>query len=127
MAITNNGTKNNLPANQLPSDYTKPAVTAITGALYPRELTLEVLKATVENADPKVTMANIIADAAIGITKQVTDILAADFVATRTVTAHAVFYDLKTNYSDLDTTGDYQTTTAPKYICKVKLFIKTAA
>ena len=126
MAIDNKGTKNNLPTYQIPDGYVKPVVTAVTGVEYPRELTLEVLKATVENADPAVTMANILDDAAIGINKQIDDLLAADFIATNTVDAYSILWDLTTNYGDLDSLGDYLTATAAKYICKVKLFIKTS-
>ena len=125
MAITNNGTRNNLPQNQIPIGYTRPTVVAVTGVEYPRDLVLDVLKATVENADPAITMANILNDAAIGITKQVDDILAADFIATNTVDAYSVLHSMETNYGDLDSTGDYLINAAAKYVCKVRLFIKT--
>ncbi len=126
MAINNNGTKNNLPTNQIPVGYTKPTITPVTGVEYPRELELDVLKATVENVDPVVTMANILNDAAIGINKQIDDILAGDFIATNTVDAYAILYAMETNFGNLDSTGDYLTTAAPKYVCKVRLYIKTS-
>lgn len=125
MAIDNKGTENNLPVRQLPVGYVKPVVVRVTGVEYPRELVLDVLKATVENVSPAVTMANILANGVVGIDKQIDDILAADFIATQTVDAYAVLYEMTTNYGDLDSTGDYLTTAAASYICKVRLFIKT--
>lgn len=125
MAIIFNGTQNLLPAVQVPAAYTRPNVTTFDDHEYFRELTLDVLKATVENAAPAVTMANILNDAAIGIDKQLSDILAADFLGTATVEAYAKFSVLRTNYSDIDAGGDYLKVAAPKYICAIQLFAKT--
>lgn len=125
MAITHLGAENNLPATQLPASYVKPVIATFTDHQYVSDLTLEVLKATVQNADPAVTMANILDNATIGIDKQIEDILAADYLASATVTSYAVLSVLRTNYSDMSKTGDFLTTTAAKYICTVKLYVKS--
>lgn len=126
MAIENKGTENNLPTRQLPVGYVKPTIVRVVGTEYPRELVLDVDKATVENAIAAVTMANILDDAAIGINKQIADIVAGDFLATNTVDTSAILYAMETNYGNLDSTGDYLKTVSAKYVCKVRLFIKTS-
>jgi len=125
MAITNNGVVNSLPADLLPSGYTRPTVTTFTDWEYKRELTLSVAKATVENATKATTMANIIGNASIGITKQIDDILAADFDATDTVTAYVDWYKLETNIP-VNTSNDLLNDTAVSYVCSVRLYVKVA-
>lgn len=126
MAITNNGTKNSLSENTLPAGYSLPVVTTFADEEYVRELDLTVLKSAVENADPAVTMANIISDAAVGITKQVDDILAGDYLATATVTAFADIVALSNNYASIKGDGDFLTNTANHYKVKVMMYVKTA-
>lgn len=126
MAITNNGTVNSLTANEIPLNYTRPTVTTFTDFDYVSDLTLTVLKATVENATAATTMTNIIAEAAIGITKQITDILAADYLASATVTAYADLTGLTNNFAAINGLAPYLTNTAPSYICTVKLYVKAA-
>jgi len=125
MAITNNGTKNSLTANELPSGYTKPVVSTFTDYEYSRSLTISVLKATVENATASTTMTNIINNATIGITKQITDILAADYLATATVTAYADLVGLSHNLAAINGSALYLTNTPLSYICTVNLYVKT--
>jgi hypothetical protein len=125
MAITNNGTTVNLPLNQVPSDYTYPTVTTFTDHEYSRTLTLNVLKSTVENADEATTLGAIITNASIGITKQVDDILAADYLATATVTAYADWVGLAHNIAPNDS-SDFLNNTAVSYVCTVNLYVKTA-
>ena len=126
MAITNNGTKNSLGATQIPTGYTKPTVTEFSDEEYSRTVTLSVLKATVENVSPAVTMANIIANATVGINKQVTDLLAADFLATATVTAFAELIGLSTNFATVSGDADFLKNVVASYVCIVKIHIKTA-
>lgn len=126
MAITNNGTKNSLVADHLPSGYTRPTVTTFTDYEYVRDLTLSVLKATVENATPATTMANIIANGTVGITKQIDDILAADFLSSATVTAYADWIKISHNLATISGTGDYLDNIAMSYVCTVKLYVKAA-
>ena len=127
MAITNNGTKNSLPAAKLPTGYTVPTVTTFTDWEYSRILSLSVLKATVENATPATTMTNIFDDAAIGLDKQIVDIVAADFLATATVTTYAELTDLTTNIVDVSSgDGTWMDDTAVSYVARVILYIKAA-
>ena len=123
MAITNNGTKVSLKAELLPSGYTLPTVTTISDFQYQRTLELNVLKATVESATPATTLTNIIGNATIGITKQITDILALDYLGTATVTAYAELYDVDSNIQ-ASTSSDFYNNTAVSYVCKVRLFVK---
>ncbi len=124
MAIVNNGTKNSLSSNELPSGYTRPTVTEISDFQYSRTIHLNVLKSTVETATGSSTMDAIINDATIGITKQITDILAADYLATATVTAYADLVGLTHNLSSINGSGDYLKNTAISYVCTVNLFVK---
>jgi len=123
MAIVNNGTKVNL--GSLPTGYTAPVITTFTDHEYERVLTLTVLKATVENADPAVTLANIIANATVGIDKQITDIIAGEFLSTPSVTAYSEMRLLSNNYANLSKSGAYLTTEPAKYIVIVKVYIKS--
>jgi len=125
MAVTNKGTKVSIPDAQIPSDYVKPTVVEVVSPMYPRTVILSVLKATVENADPATTLAAILADGTIGITKQITDIVTAEFIGTKTVDVHADLLSIKTNISTNDPTGDYLKATAPSYLCTVKYYVKT--
>jgi len=126
MAIVNNGTKNSLGANEIPLNYTRPTVTEIADYDYVSDLSLSVLKATVENATAATTMANIITNGTIGITKQVDDILAADYLASATVTAYADLTGLTNNFASVNGLAVYLTNVAPSYICTVKLYVKAA-
>lgn len=126
MAITNNGTQNRLNTSRLPSGYTAPTVTTFSDWEYKSTLSLTVLKATVENATASTTMTNIISNATVGITKQIDDILAADYIASQTVTAYADMETLGTNFDDKGSTDDYLKATASSYTCNVKLYVKTA-
>ena len=126
MAITLNGVENNLTSNELPTGYTVPTVATFSDWEYKSTLNLTVLKATVENATASITMDNIFDDGTIGLTKQVTDILAADYLATATVTAYAELVRLSNNYASINGAGTYLTSTANSYECKVLLYVKTA-
>lgn len=125
MAITNNGAVNNLPESQIPSGYSRPEVTTFTDSQYTRVLSLSVLKATVENATRSITMTNIREDATVGINKQIVDIIAADFVASETVTTYARWTELDNNFTDISGTSTVMTDTAASYVCTVILYIKS--
>lgn len=126
MAITNNGTVNSLDSSLLPSGYTRPTVTTFTDHMYQYDVTLEVDKVTADNATKSTTMTNIIDVASVGITAQVDAIIAADFIATRTVTSYTDFWDLSSNVS-VNTTSDFLNADLVTYTCKVRIYIKTAA
>lgn len=123
MAIVNNGTKVSLADSKLPTGYTLPTVTEITDFHYEYNLTLTVLKSTVENATDATTLTNIIGDATIGLTKQITDILALDFLGTATVTAYAELTDISHNITPNNTT-DFYDNTVVSYVCTVVLRVK---
>jgi hypothetical protein len=124
MAITVNGTKNSLPDVMIPTGYVKPVVTPITGAEYTRTLSLSIPKATVHNVSGAVTMANIIANATVGINKQIADILAADYLATANVTANGELVDLTSNLAHLLGDSAAFTDAATVYIATVILSVK---
>jgi len=126
MAITNNGTQNLLADTEVPTAYTRPTVTTFSDEEYESILTLTVLKATVQNAAAATTMTNIFDNASIGINKQITDILAADFLASATITAFGNLTALTNNFADVNRDGDYLTTAAASYICTVTLLVKTS-
>ena len=125
MAITNNGTEVTLPSSILPTGYTKPSTTTFTDWEYKRELTLNVTKATVENATRATTLTNIVDNVTVGIDAQIDAILAADFDATDTVTAYTEFYKIESNIP-VNATGDFYTNTAVSYVCYCRLYVKVA-
>lgn len=125
MAITNNGTKVSLSTNFLPSGYTAPSTTTFTDYEYVRNITLSVTKATVENATKATTLTNIVDDVTVGIDKQITDILAADYLATATVTAFTELYKIGSNI-EAGTGSDFYNNTAVSYTCYVRLYVKAA-
>jgi len=108
MAIVNNGTVNSLDATLLPSGYTRPTVTEISDYDYIKEVDLSVLKGTVENSTKSTTMTNIISNGTVGISKQVDDILAADYLASATVTAYTDWWKVSDN----------------TYVCSVRIYVK---
>jgi hypothetical protein len=124
MAITNNGTKVTVPADKLPSGYTLPTVTTFTDYEYYRTATLTVDRATVYSATKTTTMANILADASIGVTKQVTDLVTADFIGSQTVTIYTDLYDIDTNLN-VSQTGDFYSNVVDKFVCHVRIYVKS--
>jgi hypothetical protein len=124
MAITNNGTLNNAPEAKLPTGYSRPSVTTFTDWLWKADMTLTVAKGTVENANPVTTMTNIITNGTVGVTKQVDDILAADFLGTATVTAYAEILDISTNYRDETGSEVWLDNIAADYEVTVRVYVK---
>lgn len=124
MAIVNNGTINALKGIQIPAGYVRPTVTPVVGPHYKRSLTILVPKATVEVAARNTTMTAIIENAAVGITKQVSDILAADYLATATVTSHTKLLSITTNLEGTKGTDELFSDTVINYICEVIIYVK---
>lgn len=125
MPITNLGTSNELPSSRKPTGYISPVVAEFSDFEYRRKIILTVPKATVENASASTTMTNIIANATVGLNKQIQDIMAADYLSTANVTSYAELIDIRLNVdrtSDLDTT--YLTNIATAYVCSVILYVK---
>lgn len=125
MAHTNNGTKVSAPDEQIPSTYTKPTITTFTDHEHVRRVTFSVAKATVEHATANTTMANIIGNASIGVTKQVTDFLAAEYISSLTLTAYADIVAITDN-SLPQSTGNFFKNAAAAYLVTVDIYIKTA-
>lgn len=126
MALTNAGTLVQLPSSRIPSGYTLPTVSSFSDWEYESsERTLSVLKSTVENSNKATTLANILANATIGINKQVTDLVNAEFDVTNTVTCYAVLTGIDSNQAASGST-DFYNDTAMSYSCKVKFYVKSA-
>jgi hypothetical protein len=125
MAITNNGTTVSASRDRLPSGYTLPTVTTFTDFEYKREATLYVDRATVFSATKTTTMTNILGDATIGVTKQVTDLVTADFDATKTITIYAELYEIDGNLG-VSQTGDFYSNVVDKFVCSVRIYVKGA-
>lgn len=124
MAITNRGTRNLLSSNQLPEGYEKPEVAKFEDHQYVRTISLVIPKADVEDADPAVTLANIINDATVGINKQVADLIAADYLASATVTTYADLVSLSNNHQSMLSNSAAFTNEAVNYIAVVNLYVK---
>lgn len=125
MAITNNGTHVTIPADLLPSGYTKPSTTTFTDWNYKDELVLNVAKATVENSTRATTLTNIVDNVTVGIDAQIDAILANDFVSSNTVTAYTEFYKIESNIP-VNATGSFYTDDAVNYVCYCRLYVKVA-
>lgn len=124
MAITNNGAKNSQRANQIPTGYTRPSITEFTDWQYVRRFNLEIDKITVDDAVEATTLDNIYDDAAIGINKQITDIVAAAYVATETVTTWVDVLSITTNQENNINT-DFYNADATDYVATVILYVKS--
>jgi hypothetical protein len=125
MAIVNNGTVNSLDSSLLPSGYTRPTVTEISDYHYMYEVDLSVLKSTVSNSTKSTTMTNIITNGTVGITQQVDDILAADFLASATITAYTDWWKVSDN-TETNTSSNFFDDTATSYVCSVRIYVKAA-
>lgn|SRR3989338_2419682 len=124
MALDYKGTVVLLGANLIPSGYTVPSVETFTDAEYNSELILSVLKSTVEDANPAVTLVNIINDGTIGIEKQVSDILEGDMdVTSNTVEAYVELISI-TNNVQANLNGDFYGNVPVSYSCKVRVRAK---
>lgn len=124
MAIVNNGAKNSQPANQIPTGYTRPVITEFQDFQYVRRFNLEIDKITVDNATPSTTLTNIYDDAAVGINKQITDIIAAAYIATQTVTTWVDVLTITTNQEN-NTSTDFYNADATDYVATVILYVKS--
>jgi len=121
MALTNNGTRVDLGAGQLPSGYTKPNITTFADheAKYSQR-SFTVVKATVDEASGITTFDAILTD----LNAQITTLLTADLnVAALTVDAFAVMTSLRTNTK---VSEEFYTNVAVNYLIVVDIFWKTA-
>lgn len=125
MAVVNNGVKVSIPSILIPSGFVAPVVTEFEDFEYDRELTLSVLKSTVENASKATTLLNVINNGTIGISKQVEDIITSDYINTNTVTFYTDFLSIS-NSQQVSVTTDFYGNVALSYVVKVKVYVKTA-
>lgn len=126
MALVDNGVKVSVPSILIPTGSSTQVVTEFTDFEYTTDLTLSVLKATVENVSKPTTFDNIIDDVAIGIKKQVSDIMGADYDdAAKTVTFYTEYLTINNN-TGVSVDTDFYNNVAESYVCKVKVFIKTS-
>ena len=125
MALTNSGTLVQLPTSRVPSDFTAVAVSSFTDYEYQSTTrTLSVLKSTVQDADPATTLLAIIANATIGINKQVFDLVTAEFDTYNTVTCYAILTGIDSNVA-ASASNDFYTDTAMSYSCTVNFYVKS--
>jgi len=124
MAIINNGVKNDLADNQIPNGYTRPTITEFENPDYVRAVTINVLKDTVDDANPVTTMEQIINDATIGLNFQAEGIVTNDFVNTNNVEMYTVWSQLTNNIVDLTGKGNFLTDNPVNYVCTIVIYIK---
>lgn len=124
MAVVDKGIIVEIPEALVPDGFVPPAYVEVSDYEYKREYQLNVLKSAVENAATEVTFDNIITEAAIGILKQIFDIITTDFIGTNTVDYHTVWKEISSN-SQRSKANDFYTDTPFSYICKVEVYIKT--
>jgi hypothetical protein len=124
-AHINQGTRNLAPAEQIPTSYVRPTVAVMPDSevQYTRRLTLSVAKATVETATPATTVAAIIANGTIGVTKQVLDLVAADYLAVKQVTFYTDVVSIKDG-NDVPDSGNMYKNAAAAYTVIVDVKIK---
>lgn len=126
MATDNKGTKNLLSSNEKPDGYSDPVVVDFADHEWVSTRTLSVLKATVENATATTTMANIISNGTIGITKQVTDIMTAMGADAVTTSVYTDWIGLTHNLAGINGNAPYLQATAMSYTCTVKIYSKNS-
>lgn len=120
MAIVNNGTLNGLPAEKLPSGYTLPTVTTISDFMYRYDHEVSIVTANVlTNVSPATNMATMVT----ATNTAVTAILAADFLATATVTAYSVITGLEFNLGN-PSPKNFSNAITPSYLVSVTTYVK---
>ncbi|MCK5613614.1 hypothetical protein KAR91_67720, partial [Candidatus Pacearchaeota archaeon] len=87
MALAAQATKISLDSTKKPSGFTDPGGTNLSSSAPTySDLSLSILKSTVEDATKATTFDNIRTDGTIGIEKQVADLLTNDMDITQTIT-----------------------------------------
>ena len=126
MPITNLGAQNNLSDLQLPTSYSKPSIATFSDFEYIRTVVLNIPKATVETPTAQATMLAIFNNATVGINKQIVDLIAAEFLATPTVTTFGSLVSLTTNIEVGNFANqNYLTNTTVAYLATVQIFVKS--
>lgn len=122
MAVVYTGTQNLIPDSQIPTGYTRPVVATNTKE-YTFNLSLLVLKVTVDVSTASDTMTAIFENATIGLDKQILDLITADFDNTQTVVGFGQCTQLTTNLRGITGTDDWLTDAVVNYIATVEVFV----
>lgn len=128
MSIVSKGTKITLtPSNKIPDGFTPPSVEAFKDYRYSAvRRTLQVPKSDVEDSDPVTTLTNIIQDNTVGIEKQITDMLTADWGGSNpnTIDFWVHLMGLTLNVIPPDKTSDFLNNSAVVYECDTITYIR---
>lgn len=122
MALVANATKISLDSTKTPAGFVDPGGSNLASSqpTY-QNLSLSVLKSTVENATKATTFNQIRTDAVVGIEKQIADRLAADDLGTvATATYNIDWKDVRNNEIF---TEDFYNDTAVSYVCTVDVYV----
>lgn len=100
MALSAQSTKLSMHSTKRPTGYTDPGGSNLSSSQPTYEnLELSVTKSVVENASKATTFDNIRTDAAVGIEKQIADLLTNDMDITQTITYNIDWKDIKNNFT----------------------------
>lgn len=100
MALSAQSTKLSMHSTKRPTGYTDPGGSNLSSSQPTYEnLELSVTKSVVENASKATTFDNIRTDAAVGIEKQIADLLTNDMDITQTITYNIDWKDIRNNFT----------------------------
>ena len=133
MAIVNEGTRVSIrPSNKIPTGFNPPAYNAFSDyQKISKRTTFEIPKTTVGNADPLVTLLNIIQDAAVGLEKQVEDEIAFEYDTANNTNDISFWVDMLTLDTDQDPLrpddSDFLNNAAVHYLVEAVYYVKAVA
>ena len=121
MALSAQATKLSMDPSKRPSGYADPGGSNLSSSqpTY-QNLALSVLKATVENATKATTFLNIRTEGAIGIEKQVANLLTNNEDVTNTVTYNIDWKDVRNNQIIPE---EFYSDVANSFICIVDVYL----
>lgn len=124
MALSAQSTKLSMHSTKRPTGYTDPGGSNLSTSQPTYEnLELSVTKSVVENASKATTFDNIRTDAAVGIEKQIADLLTNDMDITQTITYNIDWKDVKTNFTFAE---DFYGNAVAVYKCIVDVYINVS-
>ncbi len=124
MALVVNATKISLDSTKKPSGYTDPAGSNLSGSQPTYEnKSLSITKSVVENASKSTTFDNIRNDVAVGIEKQIADLLTNDMDITQTIAYNIDWKDIRNN---LIFPEDFYGNAVAVYVCTVDVYINVS-
>ena len=124
MALAAQSTKISVDSTKKPDGFTDPGGSNLSSS-QPKyaNLSLSVLKATVENATKATTFDNIRTDGAVGIEFQVAARLTNDMDVTKTITYNIDWKDIRNNQIF---TEEFYSDVAPSYVAIVDVYINVS-